>query len=277
MDRLYVFLIRNDVWIYIICGLALLWYLNELISSQRALSRAMFGLERETALRTRNKSLFLVFVFSTIVATVVYVNSAIQPLLPPDILRHPTPTVGEQFTSPTETPAQTAPLEAPTPTSPIAPTVTLPGQAAPVITSAVTTTNGITTGVTLPQETLAPAPVTAPTIGAEVAGCTPDAIITEPREGVTVLGLLNLFGSANTANFAYYEIEIRGPQTNERWASLLGRRVSQPVNDGILAGNVNLSTWAPGQYDIRLLISNGEEQITHQCGVSIMLRTSGGG
>ncbi|HZD10744.1 MAG TPA: hypothetical protein VE553_05315, partial [Candidatus Binatia bacterium] len=112
-----------------------------------------------------------------------------------------------------------------------------------------------------------------PTPGPQVSRCTPDAIITEPREGATVLGLLNVFGSANTQDFGYYEIEIRGPQTNDRWASLVGRRIMQPVGNGILAGNVNLSPWAPGTYDIRLTISNENDQVTHQCSVSILLGT----
>jgi hypothetical protein len=280
MDRIYVFLIRNDVWIYIICGLGLLWYLNELISSQRALSRAMFGLERETALRTRNKALVLVVLFATIASAVIYVNTAVRPLIPPERLRPPTPDMSEGF-FPTATPtAGVVEADEPdpdaTPTSPIAPTVTLSGQSVSPVTDTITATATITGSAPLPVETLMPAPAPETTLGPQVAGCSPDALISEPREGVTVLGLLNLFGSANTSDFSYYEIEIRGPQTNDRWASLVGRRVSQPVNNGILAGNVDLSSWASGTYEIRLLISNVDDQITHQCGVSIVLRTSGG-
>lgn len=290
MDRLYVFLIRNDVWIYIICGLGLLWYLNELIRSQSALRRAMFGLERETALRTRNKALFFVLLFSAVAASVIYVNREIRPTLPPELLRPPTPTINSGF-APATIPAEGTPdLEEAeqTPTSPIvAPTVTLSGvQSAPItetLTDTLTTT--VTDTITsteqspsLPdiQATIPPSPPEEPTVGPQVAGCTPDAIITEPREGASVLGLLNVFGSANTSDFGYYEIEIRGPQTNDRWASLVGRRVTQPVTDGILAGNVNLSPWSPGAYDLRLTISNDNEEVTHQCGVSISLRTGSG-
>lgn len=286
MDRVYVFLIRNDVWIYIICGLGLLWYLNELVRSQSALRRAMFGLERETALRTRNKALVFVFFFSAVVAAVIYVNSEIRPTLPSDLLRPPTPTINSGF-APATAPVEDTPnvVEAEvTPTSPIAPTVTLSGAPSAPITDTLTTTltttvSGTITatqGVELPAEieaTPPPEPREEPTPGPDVSGCTPNAIITEPREGASVLGLLNVFGSANTEDFGFYEIEIRGPQTNNRWASLVGRRISQPVTDGILAGNVNLSPWAAGIYDVRLTISNEGEQITHQCSVSISLRT----
>lgn len=289
MDRVYVFLIRNDVWIYIICGLGLLWYLNELIRSQSALQRAMFGLERETSLRKRNAALLFVIFFSAIAAAVIYVNREIRPNLPPELLRPPTPTIDSGFAPATIAVEGTPEMEESeaTPTSPIAPTVTLPGQQSSPITETLTDT--LTTTVTdtitsteqtppLPdiQTTGAPPQAEEPTTGPQVVGCTPDAIITEPREGASILGLLNVFGSANTADFGYYEIEIRGPQTNDRWASLVGRRITQPVTDGILAGNVNLSPWAPGTYDVRLTISDENEEISHQCSVSISLQTDGG-
>lgn len=275
MERVYVFLIRNDVWIYIICGLGLLWYLNELISSQRTLSRAMFGLERETALRTRNAALLMVLIFASVAGIVIYVNSQIRPLLPPELFRAPTPTVSSSF-GPTILPTETPPEIPASPTSPIAPTVTLPGAPAGLVTDTITGTGTITDVTPLPIEAspLPSSPTPTSTSGPPVSGCTPDAIITEPREGAAVLGLLNLFGSANTDDFAFYEIEISGPQTNDRWASLVGRRIEQPVTDGILAGNVNLSAWMPGEYEIRLIISNSDEQVTHQCGVSILLQTT---
>jgi len=279
MDRVYIFLIRNDVWIYIICGLGLLWYLNELIRSQSALRRAMFGLERETALRTRNKALLLVIFFTSVAAAVIYVNTEVRSTLPPELLRPPTPTISSGF-SPTIAPTESTPDTPPTPTSPIAPTVTLSAQSAPTLTGTLTITVPITDELPIPtdvQQPALPTPSLEPTIGVEVSGCSPEAIISEPREDATVLGLLNLFGSANTDDFGYYEIEIRGPQTNDRWASLIGRRISQPVVDGILAGNVNLSPWTPGAYEIRLLVSNSDEVVTHQCNVSIVLRTTGDG
>lgn len=283
MDRLYVFLIRNDVWIYIICGLGLLWYLNELGRSQSRVRRAMFGLERETALRTRNKALLFVVLLSTVVAAVGYVNSEIRPTLPPDLLLPPTPTLGAGVaTIPPTADTAASPQGTVSPTSPIAPTVTIAAQSSSPLTATLplTSTTDLTVTLPAPAESGQPPatrPPSEPTLDARPGGCTPDAIITEPREGASVLGLLNVFGSANTTDFAYYEIEIRGPQTNDRWASLVGRRIMQPVVDGILAGNVNLSTWVSGEYDIRLTITGAGDQVTHQCQVSINLRTAAPG
>jgi hypothetical protein len=157
--------------------------------------------------------------------------------------------------------------------------VTVAAQSSSPLTATLSLTSTTTLTGTLPApaesgQPPATQPPSEPSPAEQPAGCTPDAIISEPREDASVLGLLNVFGSANTDNFAYYEIEIRGPQTNDRWASLVGRRIMQPVVDGILAGNVNLSTWASGEYDIRLTITGASDQVTHQCQVSIILRTA---
>lgn len=261
MNDIYVFLIRNDVWIYILCSLGLLWYLSELFRSQSALRQAMFGLEQESARATRNRALFFVLTFALIIGTVAYVNRQIAPTLPPSLLRPPTPTPDPL--APTEPPLTEEPEIEATPTSPVAPTVTLPGDQ-PVEPTAVLT-GTVTPGT--------PAPLTVPTATPPILGCAPTAQISDPREGARVDGILNVFGTADTPEFAYYELDINGPQTNQRWASLLGRRVTQPVDDGFLGGNINLTQWESGSYLIRLTVVDEAEQITHQCVVNIMLAT----
>ena len=260
MNELYVFLIRNDVWIYILCSLGLLWYLSEYLQARGKLRRAMFGLERETARGRRNRSLLFIITFSVIIGTVAYVNEQIAPSLPPSLLRPPTPTpdpLAPTLPAGTETPEPAA-----SPTSPVAPTVTLPGdEPAGEETS--------------PVPTDTPESLIVPTITPPILGCAPAAQISDPREGARVGGILNVFGTVDTPEFAYYELDISGPQTNERWASLLGRRVTQTVDDGFLGGNINLTQWQPGSYLIRLTVTNEAGRVTHQCVVDIMLDTAG--
>lgn len=259
MNDLYVFLIRNDVWIYILCGLGLLWFLSELVRARSALQKAMFSLERETARGTRNRALLFVVIFSVIIGTVAYVNQQIAPTLPASLLKPPTPTPDPL--APTAVPGTEQPEVSATPTSPVAPTVTLPGdepEAEATVTLAPTT----------------PAPLTVPTSTPPVLGCAPSAQISDPREAARVEGILNVFGTADTPDFGYYELDINGPQTNQRWASLLGRRVSTPVDDGFLGGNINLTQWESGSYLIRLTVANTEDQVTHQCVVDINLVTN---
>ena len=79
MDRIYLFLIRNDVWIYIVSALGFVWYLTELVRAQSALRRAMFNLERETATRVRNHALSFILFFAATAGSVYYVNVSIFP------------------------------------------------------------------------------------------------------------------------------------------------------------------------------------------------------
>lgn len=263
MERLYVFLIRNDIWIYILCFLGLIWYSSELLRASRSLRRAMFGLERETGLRARNSALVFVLVFALIAGAVAYVNLRIAPTLPAELLKPPTPTP-DPFSLPAPSEFLGSPTPPGSPTSPIAATVTLPA-GLPAVAPDIATPS-FTTTVTV----VAPNPLILPTTTAVVAGCSPTVNVTDPRDGDTVVGTVAFFGSANIPGFAFFDMEISGPQTNDRWASLLGRRVSQRIEDGLLA-TANLSEWAPGDYQVRLLVTNEDGVLTNQCVFTITL------
>ena len=273
MDRLYVFLIRNDVWIYILCALGLLWFTSEFLRSQGALRRAVFRLERETALLVRNRALFFMVLLGSIAAIVAYVNIEVRPNLPPELLRPPTPTFEPGFgPQPTPTEEETEDPEiAPSPTSPLPPTVTLSEAegGAPI-------TDTETLSTTVPADATAQSPTEGDEQEGEqppqapVAACSEDANITDPQPGATIRNVLNVFGTANTEDFGFYELEIRGPQTNDLWGPLL-RTVETPVDEGILGGNLNLTEWAPGPYQIRLTVTNSNGDITNQCSVDVRL------
>lgn len=259
MQSLAVFLIRNDVWIYIICFLGLVWYLSEFWRGYRSLRQAMFGLERESALRTRNNALIYILIFVGVVSTVAFVNIQVAPTLPPTLLRDPTPTPDPFALPPAPTIEATSNA---TPTSPLAPTVTLASNA--------NSAPDIETPVPVPDILATDNPLLLPTATVLVGGCSPTVTIIDPREGDIVIGTLTLFGSANIPLFAYYEIEISGPQTNDIWASLLGRRISQRVEEGLL-GTADLSGWDSGAYQVRLTTVNEGETATNRCIVTIAL------
>jgi hypothetical protein len=200
---------------------------------------------------------------AAIIGAVLYVNQEIAPGLPPGLLRAPTPTP-DPLSLPASPAAGTV-AAGPTVTSPVAaPTVTLPGG---TILETPTAQSG-TPAEGAPDET---APASTATIPVRVDTCTPRATITEPPNGAQVQGILNVFGTANTANFGFFELEISGPQTNGRWASLLGRSITQPVDEGFLGGNINLTQWASGSYLVRLTVGDGDGNITNQCAVDIIL------
>lgn len=247
MDEVYVFFIRNDVWIYILCGLGLLWYGSEFFRGQAILRRAMFGLERETGRQVRNSAIILLVILGGLVSWVVYVNVRVAPTLPAGLLYPPTPTP-----NPLALPVATVgtPSGEATATLPIAPTVTLAGQ--PTLTPTITP------------------PIQPPTATPFVAGCSPTVIITNPAGGSILVGEITFLGTASIADFAFYELEINGPQTSGLWASLLGRRMTQPVVENKL-GEADLSGWATGNYQLRLSVTDQRGNLTNQCVVTVEL------
>lgn len=259
MDRVFVFLIRNDIWIYIVCGLGLFWYTSEFIRAQRSLRSAVFGLELERGQQKRNTALFFMGFFAALIAALLFVNQQIAPNLPPDLLKPPTPTPD----------ARTTPLSRPTAigtpatvravvTPDLAPTVTLQGQPVP---------GGGAAGDIQDLATATATPYIPPT---PFVDCTVDLNISEPRNGAAVGGNLTFVGTADTPNFGAYVLETNGPQTNGQWASLLGREINTPVREGFL-GNVNLSMWGSGPYLLRLTVLDIENNITGQCVIQVTL------
>ncbi len=249
MERIYIFLIRNDVWIYFLCALGLLWYLWELARGQQALRRARFNLEREDAQRTRLTSLILSLLFAAIVAVVVYVNVEIQPTLPPELLRAPSPTPNPFPTLPSE--AESTPTTSDAPLIlPLAPTATLRPDRLPI---------------PQPDQALPGEPLNVPALR---EGCSAAVNITQPTAGQTLFGGITIFGTATDPDFAFYRLEISGPQTGELWLSLLGTNPSTPVNNGFL-GNAPLGNWDTGVYQLRLVVVNGEGSEVGSCLIQI--------
>lgn len=256
MERIYIFIIRNDVWIYILSVLGLFWYTTELFRARGILRRAMFGLERETGTRMRNNAIFFIVLFLGIIGFVTYVNNSVAPELPPEMLRPPTPTP-DIFVTPLSSPTPLGgPVEvAPTEEPLLAPTVTIPGQGPPP--------DGVEAGT----PASVPTPGNTPT---PFVACTLELNISSPRNGSAVTGEISFFGTAATPSFQYYTLEINGPQTNGQWASMLGRSVEQTVRDGFL-GSVNLVQWEHGPYLIRLSAVDTNDSLTGQCVIQVTL------
>lgn len=255
MERLYLFIIRNDVWIYILCAFGLFWYGTEFWRAQKILRRAVFGLERETGTRMRNSAAIFLILLGAIAGGVFYVNNNIAPTLPPELLRPPTPTP-DIFSTPLSSPTPLYTAVPPTPTGVLAPTVTLPG---------VLILPGEEEATPEPTETTVPEATATPFIG-----CRVNLNIIEPGEGSVVRGMVTFSGTANTPDFGYYTLEANGPQTNGQWASLLGRTIDQPVNNSFL-GNADLGEWASGPYLIRLTAVNQQGSTTGSCVIQVTL------
>lgn len=259
MDRIYLFLIRNDVWIYIVSVLFLFWYLTELVRAMRTLRRAMFNLERETATAARNHALSFVLFFSAVIGIVFYVNRNIAPNLPEQVLIPETPTP-DVFATPlsSPTPFGTAVAEGEGIFAPVlAPTATLPSQPGLEATAVLTGTAVGETG----------APIGTPT---PITDCIPELMISEPLNGSVLFQRVTIRGTANTGDLHQYSIEMNGPQTVGAWAPITQEPVAQPVVNGDLA-QADLSQWAVGPYQMRLRALNATGGELGACTIEIIL------
>lgn len=254
MEQFYVFLIKNDVWIYFLCGLGAIWYGYEFIRGSRALQRAHFSLERERASRRRNGSFLFLLFFVCVAALVTFVDVRIQPTLADELLNPPTPTP-RAFVTPFVENVELTPTRRvlPTPTSILAPTATLRTPLTPTPTRVVAI-EGV--------PTLAVEPLRQ--------GCEPGVDITQPSSGSTVKAGVSVFGSADSNSFRSYVLEINGPETSGEWTSITPVAITQAVPNGFL-GSANLEEWASGVYQIRLTVLAGNNVQTGQCVIQIGL------
>ena len=258
MDQIYVFLIKNDVWIYFLCALGVIWYGYEFLRGVRSSQRAHFSLERERAARLRNGSFLFLLFFVTVIAFVTYVDVRVQPTLPLSLLDPPTPTPRAFVTPFVGTPEPTATRRSlPTPTAILAPTATLVNPVTPTV-------------VARPTAEIVPALDVEPLR----TGCQTGIDIVQPPSGSTIAGGISLFGSADAPNFSSYRIEIQGPETGESWVPITVASDGDPVPNGFL-GSANLENWATGVYQIRLTVLAGSNTPVGQCTIQLGLNNRG--
>lgn len=270
MNNIYVFLIHNNEWIYIVCALGLFWFGSEMFRARQQLRHAMFGMEKERGKRRLSNALLFIAFFGLIAGGVFYVNRFVAPQLPANLIVPPTPTPNI-FRTPlsSPTPIGTAVTDKPA-TPQLVPTVTLaaaPGTATPPFSpdetavpdggSAVTATAVLPTGPT-------PTPF---------VGCNVLLNISDPSDGSFIPGSTSFFGTTATENFGFYRLEANGPQTDGQWASLLGRDMETAVEDGLL-GRINLSQWGNGPYLIKLSSYDTAGNLTGECVIQVTLNNN---
>lgn len=258
MDRLYVFIIHNDIWIYLLCILGLVWYLAELVRARRLLRSAMFGLERERGRRMQTRASLLVLFFVSVIALVAYVNLQVAPTLPDELLKPPTPTPNI-FSTPLSSPVPQGGSEgASTATLAIAPTVTLANDLLGTAVSATTSPGE--------NPTIASTESALPDV--DIGECAPEVAISAPPSGVSISGEVAIFGTANPENFGYYDIEIFGPATGGRWISIFDALRREPLIDGILA-TIDVAGLESGSYLLMLVATNAEGVGAGQCVIQV--------
>jgi len=219
----------------------------------------MFGLERERGQRIQNRAILLVLFFASVIAIVTFINLQVAPTLPIELLKPPTPTPNI-FSTPLSSPVLQSDSELPLPTTTlaVAPTVTLAGASAGNTEVPLDSTEQLST--IQANENLFP--------DVEIGVCQAEVTISAPPSGVTISGEVAIFGTANSENFGYYDLELFGPATNEQWISVLEALQREPLIDDILV-TIDMEGLDPGSYLLRLVVVDNQGEEAGQCVVQL--------
>ena len=120
-------------------------------------------------------------------------------------------------------------------------------------------------------------PVTVLSVGTPDAGSSPDStngcvpgeiILTSPEPGQEVSGTITLTGTVNVENFGFYKYGVSS-QGADTWATISASR--KPVNNGDI-GLWDTSSLTPGDYQLRLEVTNNQGEIYPPCIISVRVR-----
>lgn len=224
LNTLIQLISRLATVIYIVCGVGVFFSFRTLFLARRSKRLALFGLEREAALRRQRNALSTIIILS-VVAAFVWINTNI---LEPNAL-------GISF------------AEEPTPTSEIfidqPPTPTVALLLFPTIT---------------PTSSFNDFPTPDPEVdGCQIFGQT----VTFPEPNQEVSGQVPVEGTVNILGLTQYKFEINGPSTQGEWV-VVNTFNRNTGTDGFL-GNWDSTSLISGDYDFRLVsILTDGRQIT---------------
>jgi len=127
-----------------------------------------------------------------------------------------------------------------------------------------------TTGSSAPQP--APSPTAFVLFGVDLSGCAnPRATITLPTPGQAVQGEVELRGTANIDQFAFYKYELSNPEAGEVWVTLAASNT--PVTEDVL-GTWDSTTVPPGVYHLRLIVTDSQGNSPRACIVPVQVLAS---
>jgi len=120
------------------------------------------------------------------------------------------------------------------------------------------------------QPTLAPTPtpiLAAGPLTVDSSGCDPNRVMfTQPTSGERLTGEVEVLGTANVPNLAFYRIEISGVTTNGAWVTLnVGK---EPKVNGRL-GQFNVNSFQAGEYAFRLVVLDNLGKTYPPCAVAV--------
>lgn len=235
--------------IYIALIVGALFYVREIIAARQDLQQSLYSLEREAANSRLWRGILMLTLLGLIALATFVLSAVVAPQVATDEGRV-TPT--SAFTLPTNTPT---PTFQPTPTRTPRPPTATPGTPTPAIAGA-------------PTEAPMPSPAPLP-----VAQCPdPNVQIVAPVAGQAFSSEIQVRGTADAPDFAFYKLTLTGPATGSV-TQTAGNVVRTPVRGGVLGAidPANL-LGQPGVYTVGLVVVDNTGNELPHCDVSIVIQ-----
>jgi hypothetical protein len=231
MEAFIHFLQTYEVWLYILFGIVGLVYLRKLIMAIQEMRSSLFGLERENAQRKISFDLTIVGLLGIMIATLFIVLSFVVPAMP-GLKSLKTPTIDVLAT-------QTATL---------------------AVSQTVDANNAVVNVAGTPTQPPTPTPASE--------GCIINQLEwTSPQSGDELNGIVTLKGTVDIANLGFYKYEYA--QTgSDKWFTIAAGN-TKVVNDTL--GQWNTSQVLPGDYLLRLVVSDNTNKLLPACVVTVKI------
>lgn len=224
------FLAKIASWIYLACGVVMLFYLRAIFVAWRERGTALHTAEKEAATSRAYRSVVVIgglLLVMGVVALIATLGPVLEGLsgeeLPESMLVTPPPALSPLPVTPTPT------LERPTRPAGVVPTIP------PLIS-----------------------PLPSPTQPPSASACpNPEVRITSPGMGARVEGRVEIWGTADIEDFSFYKVEfaVGADPADEDWHFIGPER--DEAKERIINGHLvswDTSGLSPGVYSLRLVV-----------------------
>jgi len=223
--------------LYGILGFLGLWYLRDYIVATQKLRIGTYIVERETAINDRNIAMSVLIGLSGMICMEYFGARSILPAM--DTILSVPNNLNEDVVMITKVPTVTPDV-----------ILLLPGQATPVVSKELDTRRRVNTQIP---------------IGG--SGCdNKKAVIYSPLPGAVLSGKVEVQGTADIVDFAFYVLEIS--TLGDNWLTVHTQDI--PVSSDIL-GNWNASFYPQGEYGFRVVVYNAAGAYPVPCVIPIYI------
>ena len=224
-------------FLYGFLGLLALWYLRAYLAANYKLRIGAYIVERETAIREKILSLSMLIVISGLLTLVYFGARRVLPTL--DTIIASDDSLDSGIVMITTVPTVTSDV-----------ILLLPGQSTRIVTEE----------IDLEKQKNTQVPISG--VGCENT----NAVIYSPLPGAVLSGNVEVQGTADITDFAFYTLEIS--TLGDNWLTV--HTQDSPVSSGVL-GNWNASIYDQGEYAFRLVVYNAAGAYSEPCIIPIFI------